>query len=263
LKNTFCLWKPIKIKQVEKINREDTKVWYQTEKQRKSQQTGELLKNSTLNGIIRTLKLFSKYLEETSQGILTIDIPYEAKDTAEREILTREEIKAIYNATDESILGLRDRAILSIYYGCGLRSKEGQFLELSDILLERKLIYVRKGKQYKERYVPFMPNQMTDFKLYLKECRPQLINERNENNWFLLNNKGNQTKASFLLEKIKKLTKEAGIKKDIGLHTLRHSIATHLLQSGMKLESISQFLGHKNIQSTQRYTHVANKDEGI
>jgi len=103
-----------KIKQVEKINREDTKVWYQTEKQRKSQQTGELLKNSTLNGIIRTLKLFSKYLEETSQGILTIDIPYEAKDTAEREILTREEIKAIYNATDESILGLRDRAILSI-----------------------------------------------------------------------------------------------------------------------------------------------------
>ena len=259
----FLFMEANKIKQVEKINREDTKVWYQTEKQRKSQQTGELLKNSTLNGIIRTLKLFSKYLEETSQGILTIDIPYEAKDTAEREILTREEIKAIYNATDESILGLRDRAILSIYYGCGLRSKEGQFLELSDILLERKLIYVRKGKQCKERYVPFMPNQMTDFKLYLKECRPQLINERNENNWFLLNNKGNQTKASFLLEKIKKLTKEAGIKKDIGLHTLRHSIATHLLQSGMKLESISQFLGHKNIQSTQRYTHVANKDEGI
>ncbi len=196
----FLFMEANKIKQVEKINREDTKVWYQTEKQRKSQQTGELLKNSTLNGIIRTLKLFSKYLEETSQGILTIDIPYEAKDTAEREILTREEIKAIYNATDESILGLRDRAILSIYYGCGLRSKEGQFLELSDILLERKLIYVRKGKQYKERYVPFMPNQMTDFKLYLKECRPQLINERNENNWFLLNNKGNQTKASFYLK---------------------------------------------------------------
>lgn len=79
----------------------------------------------------------------------------------------------------------------------------------------------------------------------------------------MLNNKGNQTKASFLLEKIKKLTKEAGIKKDIGLHTLRHSIATHLLQSGMKLESISQFLGHKNIQSTQRYTHIIHKDEGI
>jgi len=252
-----------KIKQLEKINREDTKAWYESEKQRKSNQTGELLKNSTLNGIIRTLKLLSKFLEETSRGTLTIDIPYEPQETPEREILTKEEIKAIYNATDETILGLRDRAILSIYYGCGLRSKEGQFLELSDILLERKLIYVRKGKQYKERYVPFMPYQMTDFKLYLKECRSQLINPGNENNWFLLNNKGNQTKASFLLEKIKKLTKEAGIKKDIGLHTLRHSIATHLLQSGMKLESISQFLGHKNIQSTQRYTHVANKDEGI
>jgi len=85
-------------------------------------------------------------LEETSQGTLTIDIPCESQEIPEKEILTKEEIQAIYNATDKTILGLRDRAILSIYYGCGLRSKEGQFLELSDILLERRLIYVRKGK---------------------------------------------------------------------------------------------------------------------
>jgi len=73
----FLFMETNKIKQLEKINREDTKAWYKSEKQRKSNQTGELLKNSTLNGIIRTLKLLSKYLEETSQGTLTIDIPYE------------------------------------------------------------------------------------------------------------------------------------------------------------------------------------------
>lgn len=189
-------------------------------------------------------------------------LPYEPKEIPERDILTQDEIKAVYNAADETILGLRDRAILSIYYGCGLRSKEGQYLELSDIILDRKLVYVRKGKQYRERYVPFVQQQMTDFKLYLKECRPELTTE-NTKNWFLLNNKGNQTSPSFLLKRIKSLIEAAGIQKDIGLHTLRHSIATHLLQSGMKIESISQFLGHKNIDSTQRYTHLANKDEGI
>jgi site-specific recombinase XerD len=250
------------IKSLDKIKPGDTQNWYQSEKKRKSQQTGELLKNSTLNGTIRSLKLFSRFLDETSLGRLSIDLPYEPKEIPEREILTLDEIKALYNAADETILGLRDRAILSIYYGCGLRSKEGQFLELKDVALDRKLVHVRKGKQYKERYVPFVQKQMNDFKLYLQECRPQLTTTQTKN-WFLLNNKGNQTSSSFLLKRIKELANRAEIKKDIGLHTLRHSIATHLLQSGMKLESISQFLGHKNIQSTQRYTHIANKDGGL
>jgi integrase/recombinase XerD len=248
-----------KINSLDKIKPINTQNWFETEKQRKSKQTGELLKNSTLNGIIRSLKLFSQFLDETSQGALFIDLPYEPKEIPEREILTLDEIKALYNAADETILGLRDRAMLSIYYGCGLRSKEGQFLELKDIILDRKLVHVRKGKQYKERYVRFVQNQMTDFKLYLQECRPELITAQTEN-WFLLNNKGNQTNSSFLLKRIKELAKQAEIQKEIGLHTLRHSIATHLLQSGMKIESISQFLGHKNLDSTQRYTHIAHEN---
>jgi len=73
----------------------------------------------------------------------------------------------------------------------------------------------------------------------------------------LLNNKGNQCDASFLLKRVKLLAKQAEIIKEIGVHTLRHSIATHLMQSGMKIESIAQFLGHKNIDSTQRYVHLA------
>lgn len=254
----FSFMESCKIRGLHQITIPDTRSWYETEKQRKSKQTGELLKNSTLNGIIRTLRLFSQFLEETSQGNLTVDLPYEPKEIPQREILTKEEIRALYNAADETILGLRDRAILSIYYGCGLRSKEGQYLALSDVLLDRKLIYVRKGKQYRERYVPFVQNQLTDFMLYLKQCRPQLTMVQTQN-WFLLNNRGNQAGASFLLERVKRLVKLAGIHKETGLHTLRHSIATHLMQSGMKIESISQFLGHKNIDSTQRYIHLAHE----
>jgi len=252
----FSFMESNNIKKLENINRQATANWYESEKQRKSKQTGELLKSSTLNGFIRSLRLFSQFLDETSLGTLTIDLLYEENAKSKRPVLTREEVQAMYHAADETILGLRDRAILSIYYGCGIRSKEGQFLELSDIILDRKLVYVRKGKQYRERYVPFVQNQMTDFKLYLKECRPELTNKHTQN-WFLLNNKGNQCDASFLLKRVKQLAKQAEIKKEIGVHTLRHSIATHLMQSGMKIESIAQFLGHKNIDSTQRYVHLA------
>jgi site-specific recombinase XerD len=252
----FSFMEADNIKKLENITRQATADWYQSEKQRKSKQTGELLKNATLNGFIRSLRLFSQFLDETSLGTLTIDLLYEENAKPKRPVLTKEEVQAMYHAADETILGLRDRAILSIYYGCGIRSKEGRFLELSDIILDRKLVYVRKGKQYRERYVPFVQNQMTDFKLYLKECRPELTNKHTQN-WFLLNNKGNQTNASFLLKRVKQLAKQAEINKEIGVHTLRHSIATHLMQSGMKIESIAQFLGHKNIDSTQRYIHLA------
>ena len=227
---------------------------------RKNKTKSGSLSNNYIISNINALKRFSKYLQETGKADIEIKLELQAEKANTKTILTQSEIKAFYKACDNSILGIRDRAILSIYYGCGLRSKEGQFLELSDIILDRKLVYVRKGKQYRERYVPFVQNQMTDFKLYLKECRPELTTE-NTKNWFLLNNKGNQTDSSFLLKRIKSLTKAAGIQKDIGLHTLRHSIATHLLQSGMKIESISQFLGHKNIDSTQRYTHLAHEND--
>ena len=73
--------------------------------------------------------------------------------------------------------GLFDRAMLSIYYGCGLRSNEGINLDTSDVLLDKNLLYVRKGKGYKERYVPITGSIHADFKLYLEQCRPKLIKD--------------------------------------------------------------------------------------
>jgi len=105
-----------------------------------------------------------------------------------------------------------------------------------------------------------MKSQRNDFSLYLKECRRQLVREHSQN-WFLLNNWGRQASATFLLKRLKRLVQEAGIRKNIGLHSLRHSIATHLLQSGMRIEDIAVFLGHKNIDSTQRYTHIVSEGE--
>lgn len=244
------------------IQSQHIRTYYEILKTKKSQQTGALLRNSTLNGIIRGWRLFAHYLEETDQGTLNMDIPYEIDETIEREILTTQEIKALYNAADETIFGLRDRAILSVYYCCGLRSNEGLSLNLSDVMVEKGLLYVRKGKGYKERYVPFTEAVKTDFRLYLQECRPKLVKERNEEA-FLVNNQGKRIGSSTQTKRLKALLSQANITKPIGLHNLRHSIATHLLKSGMQIEDIAKFLGHAYLSSTQIYTHIAHEYEGL
>ena len=250
------------IHNVSQIQSQHIRAYYETLKIKKSSQTGKLLRNSTLNGIIRAWRLFAHYLEETDQGTLNVDLPYERDDTIEREILTTQEIKALYNAADETILGLRDRAILSVYYGCGLRSNEGLSLDLSDVMVEKGLLYVRKGKGYKERYVPFTESLKTDFRLYLQECRPKLVKQPNEEA-FLVNNQGKRIGSSTQTKRLKGLLKQANITKPIGLHNLRHSIATHLLKSGMQIEDIAKFLGHAYISSTQIYTHIAHEYEDL
>jgi len=270
IKELFTYMERQNINQLTEITKDHINKYYESLKTKKSEQTGELLKNSTLNGIIRNLKLFNHYLEETTQGFLPVDLLYEPKTEPEREIFNQEEIKALYNATEDSILGLRDRAILSIYYGCGLRSNEGTSLDLDDILLEKRLVYVRKGKQYRERYVPFVESQQKDFRIYLNECRNQLVKnekslpagaEHRQEKAFLVNNQGSRIGYSTISKTLKRLLERAGINKQIGLHTFRHSIATHLLQSGMNIEDIATFLGHKQISSTQVYTHIAAEGE--
>jgi len=159
-----------------------------------------------------------------------------------------------YEAATGTPLGLRDKAMLALYYGCGLRKNEGLGLNAGDILPEKDLILVRKG--YKARYVPLTGPNKTDLENYLIYGRPYLLNGRKEEA-LLLTTSGRRLKAPF--ERIQKLKREAGITKPLGLHTLRHSIATHLLQSGMPLEQIRRFLGHSSLESTQIYTHIVHE----
>lgn len=218
-----------------------------------------------LNGYIRNLKLFSQYLEETGQGSLQVQIKSEKTETPEVEVLTQEEVQQLYNACSEEIIGLKERAILSLYYGCGLRNGEGLKLNINDVLLDKQMIYVRQSKTGRARYVPFVESQQKDFELYLKYCRPALEKETGtkETSPFLLNHVGQRMSASNAVKTLKDLIKRTGSQdmqsRKIGIHTLRHSIATHLLQSGMSIETIAQFLGHQWISSTQIYLHIVHQ----
>jgi site-specific recombinase XerD len=227
------------------------------------QQTGERTRRpfSTghINKQVQALQLFSRYIRETGKSNTGFVLERLEETRGKPTWLTKPEIQALYEVTGDSVLGIRDGAMLAVYYGCGLRLNEGASLELRDILRDRKLLHVRKGKRYKERYVPVAAKSYEALRLYMDYARPQLLQQYKTEALFIDANKGHPIDKQSLYVRIKQLVKKARIKKKVGTHTLRHSIATHLLQSGMKLEKIQEFLGHGDLDSTQIYTHLANE----
>jgi integrase/recombinase XerD len=210
-----------------------------------------------LNKHVQALNLLSRYLKETGKANAGFRLERIEDARSKPAWLTKAEIQALYEVTGDSVLGIRDRAMLSVYYGCGLRLNEGAGLELKDIIGDKKLLHVRKGKHYKERYVPIAARSYEAIRLYVDYGRPQLLQQHSTGAVFIDANKGRPMQKQSLYVRIKQLVKRAGIKKKVGTHTLRHSIATHLLQSGMKLEKIQGFLGHSSLDSTQLYTHLS------
>jgi len=148
--------------------------------------------------------------------------------------------------------------MLAVFYGCGLRRNEGVQLDISDINFDRSMLHVRKGKNYKERLVPISKASLKHLQEYIYDYRPQLSQSKIEA--VFLSQRGFRISGQSLLLRLKSLQLLSGNldlqSKEIGLHTLRHSIATHLLSAGMKMESISRFLGHSSLESTQIYTHL-------
>lgn len=232
--------------------------------QRKNQRRGGGLSVNYLTSNINALKRFSRYLRETRKQNLEVDIKLPPEKETAKTILTKAEILILYKSCPVNdyrwkyaMTGLRDRAMLGVYYGCGLRRSEGLELDITDIDLTRGLVHVRKGKGSKERFVPIGESVKQDFKDWLS-VRGEYLKHPTEQA-FLLSPRGNRISGNALMERLKRLVETAGINKDIGLHSLRHSIATHLLQQGMSLENVSRFLGHASLENTQIYTHLKNE----
>jgi site-specific recombinase XerD len=222
-------------------------------------QTKGIYSNGHINKQIQGLKLLSRYIRETKRSIVAFNLYRLEQKRNKPSWLTKSEMKQLYEAITETVLGIRDKAMLAVFYGCGLRLNEGASVELNDIDSTRKVLHVRKGKHYKERFVPIAEKNFEEIKLYTDYARPQLLQENKNNALFLNAHNGKPIGKQMLYIRIKQLAKKADIKKKVGTHTLRHSIATHLLQSGMKLERIQQFLGHGDLDSTQIYTHLTNE----
>jgi len=229
-------------------------------KSREQSESGAGLSSCYIQSHINVIRLLSKYLELTGeQKIFTGNLVVEPRAETPRNILTQSEIKQLYQATDETPNGLRDKAILSLYYGCGLRYSEGIRVEKKHIDYNKQLLYVMPGKNYRSRFIPMNERIIKDLQDYEMYSRPYFTKDYSSS--FLLNLKGNAPDSSLIGKRLKRLLQNAGIEKDICLHGLRHSIATHLLQQGMPLEQISKFLGHTSLDSTQIYTRIAEELE--
>ncbi len=232
---------------------------YQKHLETKPSRLGGSLCSNTIQAYISTLKLFDEFLSRYNRPtIVKTRLLVTPSLENQRTILSKGEITSIYEVTDQSVQGYKDRAMLAIYYGCGLRSMEGIELQLNDIDFNRGLLQVKKGKYYRQRYVPMGSKVQNDLKEWLEHARPLIIKEDSKH--VLVYAKGKYKEGTGFNDRLKLLTENAGISKTVSLHSLRHSIATHLLQEGMELEQIRQFLGHHSLEVTQRYVHILQDD---
>ena len=224
-------------------------------KQRGNLKTGKPLSNNYLNKYLQALKLYSKFLRKQGKPTFRVGISTIKSVKKEVAILSIEEVKLLYKVASNDLLGLRDKAMLSVFYGCGLRRNEGVNLNVKDVLLEAKLLHVRKGKNHKERVVPISNQSVKIIKEYLELGRPFFKQNPTETAFFI-SKKGKRAEGQSLALRLKSLQNKAQIHPKISLHGLRHSIATHLLKQGMSLQKVGRFLGHSSLESTQIYTHL-------
>ncbi len=181
-------------------------------------------------------------------------------------VLTQQEITQLYKAIPHTFLDFTFatriprqnviRLVLDLCYGCGLRRSEMQNIQLKDVDFDKKIIYIRQGKNYKDRYVPMSQKVYENTQDFVYNYHSAVPSKRP---LYLYPYK----EISFVFKVLLRECNTDLQQKKPTLHTLRHSIATHLLQNGMSIENISQFLGHSGLATTQLYTHIVNdlKDE--
>ena len=224
---------------------------------------GGALSGSSIKSHIYAIRLFFDWQqlrgELTSNPISGLIFP--GFKTNQKEILTQQAITQVYEVAET----LKDKAILALFYGCGLRRTEAEQLDIRDIHFTKQLLYVREGKGKKRRVIPMNKKITEDLENYL-EGRYENRDVRYESNTeaFMLNKRGGRMKGERYYIRIKELiqlTDNPELKaKNIGLHSLRHSIASHLLENGLTVEYIREFLGHEFLETTQIYTRV-NKNQ--
>lgn len=215
-------------------------------KRRKNKNNPErLLSNNTVNNHLTALKLYKNYRKEIEQKETNLIICKSLKTIIPKvEILNPDEIQKLFETT----VNKRDKAVIASLYYLGLRAGESAELLLEDVDLDNAKVLIRKSKTGYQREVPIHNKALEIFEEYLQE-------RIHKGECFLQGQKGNLTPSGieFIIEKA---AEKSGITKRIYPHLLRHSIATHLLKNGMELEKVSRLLGHRSLESTQRYTHL-------
>jgi integrase/recombinase XerD len=203
--------------------------------------------SSYQNQVINAIKLF--YRNRYKKSIQIDEIERPRRERRLPNVLSKTEVKAILS----SPTNLKHRAMLSLIYACGLRRGELLNLTLKDIQSERNLLFIRQSKGKKDRVVPISNKIIEMLRDYYKAFKPQT--------WLFEGQFPNSKYSEKSLENVlKQSLAKTKIAKKVSLHWLRHSYATHLLESGTDLRYIQEILGHSSSRTTELYTHVSTKN---
>ncbi|MBI4224340.1 MAG: tyrosine recombinase XerC [Deltaproteobacteria bacterium] len=222
---------------------------------------GELFKNLGATSVARKLSTLRSFFDYGLKKKWVENNP--AKQVKSPKVpkrvprfLTVDEVFSLLAAPKgESVLELRDKAILELFYASGLRLSELVFLKIDRADLDGGMVRVL-GKGKKERLVPMGKKAVASLRIYLDKRR-RLLDGKADSEYLFLNKLGGRISARAVERLIDKYLKRTGIQKKVTPHVLRHTFATHLLNSGADMRGIQELLGHASLSTTQRYTHVA------
>ncbi|MEI3801371.1 MULTISPECIES: tyrosine-type recombinase/integrase [unclassified Chitinophaga] len=226
----------------------DISMFYEWLHERPLKRREGALSEMMISHYVYALKVFFSWQLET--GGITINpvsvLKFKSPERSYREPLTVAEVQTLFAAA----VTCREHAMLHLFYSCGLRRSEAVRLGLSDVHFRPRLLYVRSGKGERRRVIPLTDRVAVSLEQYILQERGKA---RRTGTAFMLNSKGRAMSGNSYVTLLKSLLRKAGMDKNISPHHLRHSIATHLLQSGMSMEYVRDFLGHRCLESTQIY----------
>lgn len=208
------------------------------------------------------LRMFFRWL--TKQGLVLfnpaedLEMPKLPQDLP-RSILTQRETRRLLDAPNlRSPVGYRDKAVLELFYATGIRTLELLKLKVEDIDVKNRFLRVRQGKNRKDRAIPVPAVAMGYVREYIEKIRPTFVRnlKRKDDGTLFLNYTGGKMTKDRLTEFFRRNVKLAGLDKHVTAMTLRHSIASHLLENGMETRYIQELLGHEKLSTTQVYTKV-------
>ena len=245
-----------KLKDLREITDKDTDDFLLFLKEYKNSRTGRLLSASYRYGIISSVKKFFKYLMRNDKILTDPFCNTEYPGVSGKlpfTVLTIEEIEKLL-MSGYKLYGLQGRAVIELLYGAGLRAGELCSLRIRDVVFSEEAVYVIDGKGRKDRVVPLVFECVKALREYLSE-------DKKGEDYVFTKKTGGPFTLSVIGHLIREVTEDAGIKKRVTPHVLRHTYATHLLEGGMDIRYIQLLLGHDYVSTTEIYTHT--RDSGL
>jgi len=251
---------------IKKINQQDIIDFYQYLQTRPLKRRTGALSEAMIGHYVFSLKTFFNWLEQTGQIKYNpiSNIRFKSPQGNPREPLSQEEIGQLFEAAQTS----KETAILHLFYSCGLRRTEAENLNTSDIHFSKNLLFVREGKGAKRRAIPVNEKVKNELESYYTDERTKVGSLSRDTGKeaclpdrqaFMLNKTNRRMRGDSYNRGLKKIIERTEIDKETTLHHLRHSIATHLLENGLGIEFVRDFLGHSHLEATQIYAKVPHR----